>query len=299
MKKYLNIFICIIFFCILTLDSVTQAKEMSLQQDVSGEDVLFNINARNISLVYSRTQNQADYVFFQDEPIYFDIFLRNETKQTIPISAKGSGWWDFISMKLFINNNAIPTDKFSIISTTSDIKENQGPGVAQNLSELYPGELIKRTVRPSLNGSFRIPPGIYKLELYLNPSRLGNKFPHSNRQLPAIISFEIREVKNKGDLLDYNLHQAIRSRWNKEYPQAFNYLRKMIVLNPNSISAHIELGRIQCEQGKTQEAIQSFEVAIKSLQTKSDIMHVKIALAMNVDDSIRYIRRLIYSCGRR
>src|SRR5262245_20416877 len=205
MKKQCLIAIYIIFLWSITQELITNARALPLQNNVSNGDVIFNANARSISLAYSRTQDQSDYVFFQDELIELEIFLRNETNQSIPISAREGRWWEFMSVKMYRNTIAIPRIRVGIISVATESKAHPTGNVSQELSVLYPGELVKTAARIKLDNSFRLPKGKYKLELLLNPIRLGGKFPHPNRIIPAILSFEVREVKSRADLLDYYL----------------------------------------------------------------------------------------------
>src|SRR5262245_34640658 len=120
MKKQCLIAIYIIFLWSITQELMTNARALPLQENASNGDVIFNANARSISLAYSRTRDQSDYVFFQGELIELEVFLRNETNQSIPISAREGRWWDFISVKMYRNSIAIPRNRVGIISVAAE-----------------------------------------------------------------------------------------------------------------------------------------------------------------------------------
>uniref|UniRef100_A0A7C3PGW1 Tetratricopeptide repeat protein n=1 Tax=Oscillatoriales cyanobacterium SpSt-418 TaxID=2282169 RepID=A0A7C3PGW1_9CYAN len=271
-------------------------KQSQQREELSISDVGFSVMGRTISLAYGRTQDQAYNVFFSDEPIIFEVSLSNGTNQLVPISSKDGRWSNFISVTLYKDSVLIPSNEATLMSVTPEIKSPPNSQTVRDLSLLYPREQIQTDARLKLRGSVRLPVGIYKLELWLNPSRLGDKFPYPNRKIPAIISFEVREVKSRADQLDYYMRQAIRSRWNKEYERALEFLNKMLALNRNSIPAHIELGRLHCDQGKVEEAVRLFEKAIKIIETNADPEHYIVSMRTNPDDAIGFLKGLIHLC---
>uniref|UniRef100_A0A7C3PH25 Tetratricopeptide repeat protein n=1 Tax=Oscillatoriales cyanobacterium SpSt-418 TaxID=2282169 RepID=A0A7C3PH25_9CYAN len=114
-----------------------------------------------------------------------------------------------------------------------------------------------------------------------------------NRQIPAETEFGVREIKTKTDKLNSYSKEAQRYSRNREYEKARAMVNKMLELNPNSAAAFRVLGATYYSQGRTEQAIESIDKAIKIIEMNLDPEEIFSGDKRSREDSIRFLKELI------
>lgn len=266
------------------------------------EDVDFTIVPLAFGAPYRSIQKSTNdplYVFFQAEPISIELRLINRTKLPVPISSPTSRWLDLVSWNIYKDNIELDNKKFKMVNLSAETKiDSTGATVAKTnkameLSTIGSGEGVKIELGFTQADGSGLKSGVYKVRLTLTPKSLGSRFPMANRQIPAEVVFGVKEVITKNDRLNYYSNLAERHRRSKEYGRALEFISKMLELNQNSTPAFNTLGWIYFDQGKTNQAVEAINKAIRIIEMNLDPEYISSQEKRTRDESVAHLKQLI------
>uniref|UniRef100_A0A7C3PQX1 Tetratricopeptide repeat protein n=1 Tax=Oscillatoriales cyanobacterium SpSt-418 TaxID=2282169 RepID=A0A7C3PQX1_9CYAN len=276
------------------------ARTHQIQSSDPNEDAHFAISPKAFWLPYSSADlnpGEPFYIFFRGEPIYLELWLRNNTRRPIPISGSAGRWPDLISWKIYKDGIEIGAKMVKLLDLSAEVKlDSTGRpivGKFVDMSTLNPGEAVRKEITLTQRDGTNLTLGTYKISLLFEPRSLGSQFPLPNRQIPAGTDFGIKEIKTRNDKLNYYFHLVQIYRRKKEHKKAQTVINEMLKLNPNSIAAFLELGWLYYEQGKAEQAVEAINKAIKITEMNLDPENIVSHQTHMREDSISFLKQLI------
>jgi hypothetical protein len=250
---------------IAAITALALAPSASAQRQSPGDRFVgLEVHLTTRVLLYSRGEFPANTVFV-GEPIEFVTTLHNNTNQQLSV-VDGVPWSRHLAISI---GSRIPA---RTIDGSFQLTERPVTTPITQLAALNRGGIS--TARARLLSSSRpavLPPGVYTARATLPPTTFPQVGDQFNDVLNFETSFEVRDPSTSdGDRLDSNLHLAYRAQLDRDLNQQQRFLEEALRINPVSIIALADLGRMWLRRGNCALARSALQRAIDVLTTGGD-----------------------------